>query len=456
MPEVRVPGDRLPSGRPARLLILGAAGRDFHNFNVVYRDNASTEVLAFTAAQIPGIEGRRYPRELAGPRYPRGIPIFPEAELEQLVREHRIERVVFAYSDLAHEEVMHRASRALAAGADFELLGPARTMLPAPIPVVAVSAVRTGAGKSPAARWLAQRIRARGLRVAVLRHPMPYGDLVRQAAQRFASRADLDAAHCTIEEREEYEPHLAAGGTVFSGVDTALVVAQAAAEADVVLWDGGNNDFPFVRPDLHIVLADALRPGHELFYHPGETCLRMADVVVICKVDAAPAADVDAIVRNVTAANPRAQVVRANLDVALDDPAAVRGKRVLVVEDGPTLTHGGMPHGAGLIAARAAGAAAIVDPRSAAAPEIAAVYAGYRHIGPVLPAMGYSERQLDALRATLDAVDADVIVSATPADLAALVRPAKRVVRARYEYADAGTPGLAEVLDRFLSGLRLG
>jgi len=448
VPEVvRVP-DR---PRAARVLILGAAGRDFHNFNVVYRDDPSIDVVAFTAAQIPGIEGRRYPAELAGPRYPQGIPIVAEREFEELVREHRVERVSLAYSDLAHAEVMHRASRALAAGADFELLGPARTMLPAPVPVVAVSAVRTGAGKSPTARWLARRLRQRGLRVAVMRHPMPYGDLARQAAQRFASRADLDAAHCTIEEREEYEPHLAAGGIVYSGVDTALVLARAAAEADILLWDGGNNDFPFVRPDLHIVLADALRPGHELAYHPGETCLRMADVVVISKVAAAPAANVDTILHNVGVANPRAQVVRANLDVALDDPESVRGRRVVVVEDGPTLTHGGMAHGAGLIAARAAGASAIVDPRSAAAPEIASVYAAYRHIGPVLPAMGYSDPQLESLRATLDAVDADVVVSATPADLAALVHPRKRVVRARYEYADAGVPGLAEVLDRFLS-----
>ena len=456
MPELPEPGNHLPPGRGTRLLILGAAGRDFHNFNVVYRDDPSTDVRAFTAAQIPGIEKRRYPPELAGPRYPQGIAIIPEGELEEHVHEHRIERVVLAYSDLAHEEVMHRASRALAAGADFELLGPARTMLSAPIPVVAVSAVRTGAGKSPTTRSLAGHMRTRGLRVAVLRHPMPYGDLARQAVQRFASRADLDAAQCTIEEREEYEPHLAAGGIVYSGIDTKLVVAQAAAEADVLLWDGGNNDFPFIRPDLHIVLADALRPGHELAYHPGETCLRMADVVVISKVDSAPRANVELILRNVGAANPHAALVRANLDVALDDPDAVRGKRIVVVEDGPTLTHGGMPHGAGLMAAHAAGAAAIVDPRAAAAPGIASVYARYPHIGPVLPATGYSEPQIEALRATLDAVDADVIVSATPADLAALVHPRKRVVRARYEYADAGAPRLADLLDRFLSERRLG
>jgi predicted GTPase len=455
VPEIGALGRHPPSGPSTRLLILGAAGRDFHNFNVVYRDDPSTDVLAFTAAQIPGIEGRRYPGVLAGVRYPRGIPIVPESEFERLVRGQRVDRVVLAYSDLSHEEVMHRASRALAAGADFELLGPGRTMLPAPVPVVAVSAVRTGAGKSPTALWLAQRMRRRGLRVAVLRHPMPYGDLARQVVQRFASRGDLDAANCTIEEREEYEPHLAAGGIVYSGIDTALVIARAAAEADVILWDGGNNDFPFVRTDLHVVLADALRPGHELSYHPGETCLRMADVVVISKVDAAPAGDVESIARNVAAANPRAQVVRANMNVALDEQAAVRGKRVIVVEDGPTLTHGGMAHGAGWIAARAAGAAAIVDPRSAAAPGIASVYAEFRHIGPVLPAMGYSEPQIDALRATLDAVAADVIVSATPADLAALVRPAKPVVRARYAYADAGAPGLADALDRFLAERRL-
>jgi len=434
-----------------RIAILGAAGRDFHNFNVAYRDDPGSEVVAFTAAQIPGIEGRRYPPQLAGALYPRGIPIVAESRLEALVRDERVARVVFAYSDLSHQEVMHRASRALAAGADFELLGPARTMLRATLPVIAISAVRTGAGKSPLARWLSRRLRERGLRVAVIRHPMPYGDLVRQAAQCFATREDLARADCTLEEREEYEPHLAAGNTVHAGVDTARVVAQAATGADLILWDGGNNDFPFIRPDLHLVLADALRPGQETAFHPGETCLRMADVVVVSKTDAAPPQDVAAVVANVRRANPRAQVVRARMPVSLDAPEAVRGRRVLVVEDGPTITHGGMPHGAGLVAAREAGAETIVDPRAAADPAIAVVYAAYPHIGPVLPATGYSPAQLEALRRTINRAAADVVVSATPIDLAALLELNKPLVRARYEFEDAESPGLAAEVERFLA-----
>jgi predicted GTPase len=433
-----------------RVAILGAAGRDFHNFNVVYRDDPASEVVAFTAAQIPGIEGRRYPPELAGALYPRGVPIVAESRLEALLREERVARVVFAYSDLSHEEVMHRASRALAAGADFELLGPDRTMLRASIPVIAISAVRTGAGKSPLARWLSRRLRERGLRVAIIRHPMPYGDLVRQAAQRFATREDLARADCTLEEREEYEPHLAAGNTVHAGVDTAQVIAQAASDADLILWDGGNNDFPFIRPDLHLVLADALRPGQETSFHPGETCLRMADVVVISKTDSAPAEDVATVTANARRANPRARVLRSRMPVRLDSPESVRGRRVLVIEDGPTITHGGMPHGAGFVAAHAAGAAAIVDPRASAEPEIAAVYATHPHIGPVLPAIGYSPAQLEALRRTINRSVADVVVSATPIDLGALLELNKPLVRARYEFEDAGEPGLAGEVERFL------
>jgi len=419
-----------------RIVIAGAAGRDFHDFNVLYRDDPGCEVVAFTAAQIPGIANRRYPAALAGPLYPEGIPIVPEEELERVVRGHGVDEVVLAYSDLAHEEVMHLASRALAAGADFTLPGPAHTMLAAPLPVIAVCAVRTGAGKSPLARWLSRRLRERELRVAVLRHPMPYGDLERAAVQRFAGGADLDAAGCTVEEREEYEPHLALGNVVYAGVDYARIVAAAAREADLILWDGGNNDFPFVRPDLLVVLADALRPAQAATHHPGETCLRMADVIVLSKSDAASEADVRALAERCRALNSRAAIVRGALPLAIENAAAVRGKRVVVVEDGPTLTHGGMPHGAGYAAATRAGAI-VVDPRGAADAEIAAVYAQYPHIGPVLPAVGYSPAQLRSLARTLDAVEADLVVSATPADLARLAALAKPVVRVRYEFAES-------------------
>ena len=444
------------SWRAINVLIMGAAGRDFHNFNVVYRDDPSFEVVAFTAAQIPGIERRRYPPVLAGPHYPQGIAIVPESELESLIARERVDQVVFAYSDLSHAEVMHRASRSLAAGADFVLLGPRRTMIEARVPVIAVSAVRTGCGKSPTTRWLSQRLRERGLRAAVIRHPMPYGDLEREAVQRFASRADLDAAGCTVEEREEYEPHLAAGNVVYAGVDYTRIVALAERECDLILWDGGNNDFPFVRPDLHIVLVDPLRPGHETSHHPGETALRMADVVVVSKTDAAHPADAERVIASARRANPKASVVRAALSIRLDDPQAVRGRRVLVVEDGPTVTHGDMPWGAGYLAAKHAGAKAIVDPRAFAAPEIASVYAQYPHIGPVLPAEGYSSAQLEALRRTINATEADVVVAATPIDLGALVKLNKPIVRARYEFAEVESPGLAGELDRFLARLNPG
>jgi predicted GTPase len=432
-----------------RVVIAGAAGRDFHDFNMVYRADPSVEVIAFTAAQIPGIEGRRYPPELAGELYPQGIPIVAESELERLGPE----RVVFAYSDVSHAEVMHVASRALAIGADFELLGPARTMIRAAVPVIAISAVRTGSGKSPVARWLSKYLRRRGVRVAVVRHPMPYGDLASEAVQRFASRRDLESAACTLEEREEYEPHIEAGGTVYAGVDYEKVIARAAAEAEVIVWDGGNNDFPFVRPELHIVMMDALRPDHGFAYHPGEACLRMADVVVVSKVDVAPPVDTQAAIALARRLNPRARVIRASFPVVLDDPQAVAGRRVLVIEDGPTITHGGMRWGAGLVAARAAGAT-IVDPRPFAAPLMREVLAQYPHIESVLPAMGYSPAQLEALAASVNAADADVVVSATPIDLARLLHPAKPVVRARYEFEDASHPGLEAEIDAFELGLR--
>ena len=435
------------------MVILGAAGRDFHNFNVVYRDDPTVEVVAFTAAQIPGIVGRRYPLELAGTLYPAGIPIVDEAELDALCRDQAISEVVFAYSDLSHEQVMHLGSRALAAGADFTLLGPRRTMLTSSLPVIAVTAVRTGCGKSAVARWLSHRVRGGGRRVAVLRHPMPYGDLVKERVQRFASLADLDAAQCTVEEREEYEPHIALGNLVFAGVDYAAILAAAETEADIIVWDGGNNDFPFIRPDLHIAIADALRPRQIATHHPGESVARMADVLVINKVDAASLEDVTTAIQGLRAINPTAPILRAASPVRLDEPAAVKGRRVLVVEDGPTITHGGMPYGAGHVAALAAGAAEIVDPRPSAVSEIAAVFVAYPHIGKVLPAVGYGPAQLQALAATIRASAADVVVSATPIDLARLIAIDKPIVRARYEYAEVGEPALSTFVDAFLRRL---
>jgi len=433
-----------------RVLIMGAAGRDFHNFNMVYRDDPRFAVAAFTAAQIPDIAGRVYPAALAGPLYPNGIPIVAEDELESVCRAHEIGLVVFAYSDVSHAQVMHAASRALATGADFALLGPARTMLRASVPVIAVSAVRTGCGKSQTARWIARRLRDRGRRVAVIRHPMPYGDLEQQAVQRFASLADLVAGRCTIEEREEYEPHIAAGNVVYAGVDYARIVTAAEQEADVIVWDGGNNDFPFVRPGLHVVLVDPLRAGDETLHHPGEAVLRMADVVVVAKTNVAAAVDVRRVTEAARRVNAHVPIVLAASPVRLDDPNAVRGKRVLVVEDGPSTTHGGMRYGAGYVAALQGGAATIVHPRPYAVPDIATLYAAYPHLGPVLPAMGYSPAQLEALAQSIAATPADVVVSGTPIDLAALVDGAKPIVRARYEFAEAESPGLGGEIDRFL------
>lgn len=432
------------------MLILGAAGRDFHNFNMVYRDDPGSEVIAFTATQIPEIAGRRYPASLAGQRYPQGIPIVDEAQLATLCREQRVDKVVFSYSDVTHDRVMHTASIALASGADFLLLGPQRTMLQARVPVIAISAVRTGCGKSQTTRWISRLLKQHGLRVAVIRHPMPYGDLERQAVQRFARRPDLDAANCTIEEREEYEPHLALGNVVYAGVDYAAIAARAAAEADIILWDGGNNDFPFLRPDLHIVLVDPLRPGNETSHHPGEAVLRMADIVVVAKVNSASDADIQLVTDNARRINPGATVVRGASPVKLEDPAAVHGKRVLVVEDGPTITHGGMPYGAGYVAATEAEAAEIIDPRSVAVGEIAALYTQYPHIGAVLPAVGYHAKQLQDLGETINAAAADVVVAATTCKLDALLDLNKPVVCARYEFAEAGEPGLTSLIEKFL------
>ncbi|MDH3474369.1 MAG: cyclic 2,3-diphosphoglycerate synthase [Rhodospirillales bacterium] len=433
-----------------RIVILGAAGRDFHNFNVVYRNDPKARVVAFTATQIPGIGGRRYPPILAGELYPDGIPIEEETDLEALCRRERVHEVVFAYSDVPHAHVMHLASRALAAGADFRLLGPDSTMLNSSRPVVSVTAIRTGCGKSQTARWLAGHLGRRGLRVAALRHPMPYGDLEKERVQRFASRADLDQADCTVEEREEYEPYIALGHVIFAGVDYAAILAAAEEEADLILWDGGNNDFSFIRPDLSIVLADALRPGQAASHYPGEAVLRMADVVVVNKVNSAPDAQVAAVVREVRAINSRAPLIRAASAVRLEDPDAVRDKRVLVVEDGPTITHGGMAHGAGFVAASACEGVTIVDPRDSAAPGIRAVFDSFPHIGRVLPALGYGAAQLAALAETINRAEADVVVSGTPADISALAELNKPVVRARYEFADAGEPTLAGLVDRWL------
>lgn len=445
--------DIMPESSPRRVIILGAAGRDFHDFNVTYRDDPTVDVVAFTATQIPGVADRRYPPELAGPRYPDGIPIREETSLEELIAELEADEVVFAYSDVPHEHVMHLASRALAAGADFTLLGPERTQLSSTHPVIAVTAVRTGAGKSPISRWLSKHLRERGLRVAVIRHPMPYGDLRLEKVQRFGSREDLDIACCTAEEREEYEPHLAFGNIVFAGVDYEAILSAAEQEADVIIWDGGNNDFSFLRTEMTIAVTDALRPGHLTSHHPGETVLRLADVVVVNKVDAADPTVVQEMVERIAVVNPRATIVKGASPVRLDDPHAVEGRSVLVVEDGPTITHGGMPQGAGHSAAVAAGAADVVDPRESAVGSLVDVYEAYPHIGPVLPAMGYGEHQLEELSQTINRSRAEVVVSGTPIDLAALIPVDKPVVRARYEFAEAGVPTLESTVDAFVNRL---
>ena len=430
-----------------RVLIAGAAGRDFHNFNVVYRGRDDCEVVAFTATQIPNIDGRVYPAALAGERYPDGIPIVPEADLERLVREREVDEVVFAYSDVTHEHVMHVGSRALASGASYRLLSPEETMLPSSKPVVAVCAVRTGSGKSQTTRHIARILHESGKRVAVLRHPMPYGDLTRQAVQRFARYEDLDAADCTIEEREEYEPHLAEGNLVFAGIDYAAILEAAEAEADAILWDGGNNDTPFIRPDLHVVLVDPHRPGHELRYHPGETNLRMAHVCVVNKVDSAPPEGVEAVLESIRRHNPEARVVRAASPFLVEgDGDEIRGKRVLAIEDGPTLTHGEMTYGAAVLAAKAHGAAELVDPRPFAVGSIARTFDEYPHMGRLLPAMGYGRVQMDELRETIARSDADLVLIGTPIDLRRVIELDKPALRVTYRLEEIGEPTLASVL----------
>ncbi|MGH2788126.1 MAG: cyclic 2,3-diphosphoglycerate synthase [Actinomycetota bacterium] len=429
-----------------RVVIMGAAGRDFHNFNVAYRDDESFDVVAFTATQIPGIEGRVYPSELAGELYPEGIPIRPESDLEDIIQLERIAEVVFAYSDVSHEYLMHLASRALAAGADFKLLGPNVTMLEAEIPVIAVCAVRTGCGKSQTTRAVAQILKESDKKVAVVRHPMPYGDLVAQRAQRFQTYEDLVAADCTIEEREEYEPHLAQGSIVFAGIDYGEVLELAQKEADIIIWDGGNNDLPFYRPDVHITLADPLRVGHETRYHPGETNLRMADIVVINKIDSADISALEKLTRTIVAVNPTAQVIEARSPITIEDGAELAGKKVLVVEDGPTLTHGEMTYGAGVVAAKRAGAAELVDARPWATGTIKEVYKMYPHIGTLLPAMGYSPQQRKDLSETINASDADAVLIATPIDLRKVCDLSKPAYRASYELEVVSTPTLADAI----------
>lgn len=429
-----------------RVLILGAAGRDFHNFNMVFRGDERYEVVAFTATQIPHIADRLYPPELAGPLYPRGIPIRPEVELEALIAREQIDEVVFAYSDVSHEHVMHLAARAVAAGADYRLLGTRATMLRSSKPVVAVTAARTGSGKSQTTRHVTDILRELGHRVVVVRHPMPYGDLTAQAVQRFASYADLDAYRCTIEEREEYEPHLDRGLVVYAGVDYERILRQAEAEADIILWDGGNNDLPFFRPDLQITVVDPHRAGHELRYWPGEANVRMADVIVINKIDTASAEDIAAVRQNVRSLAPQAQIVEAASPIFVADPMAILGKRVLVIEDGPTLTHGEMAYGAGVVAARRFGAAAIVDPRPWAVDEIAATFAQYPTTGPVLPAMGYGEAQLRDLETTINQVPCDLVLIATPIDLARVITIRHPHQRVRYELQPIGQPTLRDIL----------
>jgi len=430
---------------------VGAAGRDFHNFNVRYRDDPTAEVVAFTATQIPGIENRTYPRAIAGSLYPDGIPIKPEEELEAIVSESRVDEVVFAYSDVSHEAVMHIGSRALAAGADFMLLGPRSTMLPAEVPVVAIAAVRTGAGKSQTTRAVTRILKAAGKKVAAIRHPMPYGRLEEQIMQRFETFQDLIDADCTIEEREEYEPHLAQGSIVFAGIDYGEILERAQKEVDIVVWDGGNNDLPFYVPDVHITVADPLRAGHETTYHPGETNLRMADVVVINKVDSARIEDLEALRTTIETVNPTARVVEAQSPITLGGEVTLEGKRVLVVEDGPTLTHGEMTYGAGVVAAKRAGAASLVDARPFATGTIKGVYAKYPHIGTLLPAMGYSDEQRRDLADTINASDADVVVIATPIDLRKICDIRKPAVRATYELEDISTPSLEDILTEALS-----
>ncbi|MCD6431249.1 GTPase [Candidatus Bathyarchaeota archaeon] len=433
-----------------KVVIMGAAGRDFHNFNVYFRNNDAYEVVAFTATQIPGIESRTYPPELAGPNYPNGIPIYPEEELPRLIKEFDVDQVVFAYSDVSHEYVMHKASVALANGADFRLMGPKTTMLKAKVPLVSVCAVRTGSGKSQTSRQVAKILRSKGLKVVVIRHPMPYGDLREQVCERFASYEDLDKYKCTIEEREEYEPHIDNGIIVYAGVDYGEILREAEKEADVIVWDGGNNDLPFYKSDLHIVVADPHRAGNELTYYPGETNLRMANVVIINKVDTADPKNVEAVKENIRMVNPNTKILEAASPITADRPELIKGKKVLVIEDGPTLTHGNMPYGAGAIISKKLGASEIVDPRPYAVGSIKETYKKYTHLGAILPAVGYGERQIAELKETIDKTPCDTVVIGTPIDLRRVMTIDKPTVRVKYELKVLGPTTLEQILEEFL------
>ncbi len=432
-----------------RILIMGAAGRDFHNFNVYFRDNPDYKVVAFTATQIPNIEGRVYPAELAGASYPEGVPIYLENELVTLIQDQKVDQVVFAYSDISHEYIMHKASQVLAAGADFCLMGTGTTMLKSTKPLVAICAVRTGCGKSQTTRRVCDILRDMGKKVVAIRHPMPYGDLVKQACQRFASYEDLDKHECTIEEREEYEPHIDRGVIVYAGVDYEQILREAEKEADIIVWDGGNNDLSFYESDLYIVIADPHRPGHEVSYHPGEANLCAADVVVINKVDTADIDGITTVRENIMAVNPEATIIEAASPIFVEDTDAIRGKKVLVVEDGPTLTHGEMAYGAGVVAARRFGAAEIVDPRPYAVGSIVATYEKYPTTGDVLPAMGYGKEQIAELEQTINNTPCDLVIVATPIDLRRLMQINRPSQRVRYELQEIGQPDLADVLAKF-------
>jgi len=437
-----------------KVIVMGAAGRDFHNFNVFFRDNEEYEVVAFTATQIPDIEGRKYPPELAGKLYPNGIPIYSEDELKDLIKKFKVDFVVFAYSDVSHEYVMNRASRAMAAGASFMLLGPSHTMLTSTKPVISVCAVRTGSGKSQTTRRVAEILKKLGKKTVVIRHPMPYGDLTKQVVQRFGSFEDLDKHNCTIEEREEYEPHIDRGNVVYAGVDYEKILRQAEQEADVILWDGGNNDFPFFKPDLHIVVVDPHRPGHEVTYHPGETNLRLADVIVINKIDTAYPEDIQIVRENSRSANPRAVIIEAASPIFVENYEAIKGKKVLVIEDGPTLTHGEMSYGAGYVAAEKYGAAEIVDPRPYAVGSIKETYEKYTQLEVILPAMGYSPKQLKELEETINAVPADLVIVATPINLGKILKINKPYVRVKYELQEIGKPDLEDIIKEFFEKRR--
>jgi len=436
-----------------KVIIMGAAGRDFHNFNVYFRNNDIYEVVAFTATQIPGIGERTYPRELAGSNYPNGIPIQPEEELPKLIRERDVDQVVFAYSDVPHEYVMHKASIVLTNGADFRLMGPKTTMLKAKVPLVSIGAVRTGSGKSQTSRRVAKILKNKGLSVVVIRHPMPYGDLRKQVCQRFASYEDLDRYECTIEEREEYEPHIDNGIIVYAGVDYEKILREAEKEADVIVWDGGNNDMPFYKPDLHMVVADPHRAGHELTYHPGEANLRMADVVIINKIETADLKDVEKVKENISSVNPNALVLEAASPITVDKPELIKGKRVLVIEDGPTLTHGNMPYGAGTIAAKRFGGE-IVDPRPYAIGSIKETYGKYAQLGALLPALGYGEEQIAQLKETIDRTPCDIVVIGTPIDLRRVMTLGKPTARVRYELKVLRPTTLESILEKFLSEVK--